>query len=760
MAGVNQGMEKHRWSWGFFDWEDGKRDGSFVRLMDYSSKDGGSYAWVADPEWYKPQANDEVVDPLQPISFYHGDAASIMQRQDSDFMLLQWRPNMDRPHRPFIFDSLPKAHASEPDLYEVVRCTRATDGEGLRRSLQDGIVYQGRPANHVLITYGGNATIAEAAVFDRSDLVVRDGRIHLSDTAPDTVASTRIHADDIGTVPPRRRRAASRYVYRKASVRDEGRKVCVKPLSQYAQSYLEWFIRTAPVDLSEQGVQEAKVILELLFEDPGTLEEFLGTEPSERVFGKLRRTLEELVHPQADRLKECLGGLLAREQVLMDAFRAQAPEAYEQATEQLQQRAQAKLKGIEVEQERRLGEIRELQAQAARLVQDNDALRKEQEHLKDDTKRLEHDREEMRQLRQSARELQEHGESLVKQNRQLEEDNRQLRWDIDRQREALQREQDDYVQAWQEHEHALLGQESERRAAPLPDAPAAQPVAQESPTGVSEGIRFAPLYPRQTTRQAKRLADAIAGNLRTLGLVAPGKDAGGQAIASFSQLLVHTLGATRLLCVDQAFAYPLANALSFALDGIPAQHAGIPSDWSDMGALDMALDGCETSVLVLDNVLDTLNETVLFALGRRSERLPIIIVPLGSYANVRLLAPEAWHRMFLVPTEGMAQLPATDGSLYCAMDGIGQPVGNDEIRVQLAHLMEHCPLDAASLSTVAAIRAYGQDSRQVRAWTLPHLYLYAHLAMGEQAAAGMGENQDLQRAVQYAARLVRRIERG
>ena len=102
---------------------------------------------------------------------------------------------------------------------------------------------------------------------------------------------------------------------------------------------------------------------------------------------------------------------------------------------------------------------------------------------------------------------------------------------------------------------------------------------------------------------------------------------GGNDIEGLAAGLLATLAATRFLAVDSAFCNDVANSLAFTLSGKPAYHFPVPSDWSDIDTTLEKLDEADCSVLVMDNVFDTMNEAFLFSLLRartkRSSSCPL-----------------------------------------------------------------------------------------------------------------------------------------
>ncbi|NEG54491.1 hypothetical protein [Bifidobacterium platyrrhinorum] len=253
-------------------------------------------------------------------------------------------------------------------------------------------------------------------------------------------------------------------------------------------------------------------------------------------------------------------------------------------------------------------------------------------------------------------------------------------------------------------------------------------IASDGDGSVTHLLRTVP-YPKiPVNRSDERFTRVLANNLRAFGIVDTSKPRESpNELASACGII---LSPARLLAVDSTFAADLANALSYTMRGEPARHATVPVDWNDARALDRLLSDTGDGVLVLDNVFDTVNESLLFALSRlRSEST--IILPIGAYGNLRLVAAEVWDHVFYLPTERYVKLPATPTT----MQRFASAFHRSETKWQMAFdtataMQEHTSLPLSSLMLPAAVSARFPIPGDGRQWTSAHLALQTYAAFG------------------------------
>lgn len=155
--------------------------------------------------------------------------------------------------------------------------------------------------------------------------------------------------------------------------------------------------------------------------------------------------------------------------------------------------------------------------------------------------------------------------------------------------------------------------------------------------------------PMQLRAGNENLPRTVAANLKQLGVTSlsgnPDEVRGKLGI----EVLVAASCARATVAADVR-GLAVADALSIALDGRTADRVFVPSDFCDAGEIDEILAG-EGQVIVLENVIDSVNEALLFHL-LSTETEKIIFLPFFSYSNLSLVAKEAWSEMFLLGIEG------------------------------------------------------------------------------------------------------------
>lgn len=147
--------------------------------------------------------------------------------------------------------------------------------------------------------------------------------------------------------------------------------------------------------------------------------------------------------------------------------------------------------------------------------------------------------------------------------------------------------------------------------------------------------------------------EVLAHNMKRLGLTSvSGSSEDERSIAALG--VEGALTITRVLAMPQPVAGVMADALGGALGGKRAKRVRVPSDCRDVGGLLRQLDG--PGVVLVENVIDSVNEGMLNALLFR-ELAPIIVLPFMSHESARLVASEAWERMFLPCVESLVFCP-------------------------------------------------------------------------------------------------------
>ncbi|PLS30915.1 Viral A-type inclusion protein repeat-containing protein [Bifidobacterium margollesii] len=226
-------------------------------------------------------------------------------------------------------------------------------------------------------------------------------------------------------------------------------------------------------------------------------------------------------------------------------------------------------------------------------------------------------------------------------------------------------------------------------------------------------------------------ADALKRNLRQFGIASVQESAD---LSMLADGIWSTLSATHLLAVDSMFAIPLANALSYSMQGVPAAHVSVPMDWADSSTLDDLMNDEHQHVLVLDGLFDTVNENTLFQISRTQSKT-ITILPVGAYGNLRLVAREVWNRVFYVPTERYTVLPHSGSTpVFAHGSGLNPTVSGKTILAKVETLGKHIGggLPPTTLVLPATVVVAG-DLLKIKGtgqWISPHLTLQLSLYRG------------------------------
>ena len=120
--------------------------------------------------------------------------------------------------------------------------------------------------------------------------------------------------------------------------------------------------------------------------------------------------------------------------------------------------------------------------------------------------------------------------------------------------------------------------------------------------------------------------------------------------------ILGALAATKYLAIPADIACQLADALCACISGRSAKRVVVPAECRDIGIILDSISGND-SVIVLENVVDAVNEGVLFAILAADVK-PIVIFSFGSHVSAQLLAKESWGRMFVPRVEALVAFPA------------------------------------------------------------------------------------------------------
>lgn len=701
-----QQSNKYRRSWGLFI-RNNNGDGQFLRIIDYvtDAEGNGHYKWVAYENWWERSSTPRADNPK---TLYNPNFFRIMATGLSDFRFLQWTPNYDRPDRPTVNFFQSGLHATVPPLYEVID-TPANSARELPHMLARGIQYSGHPTEKILFLFAGNNNTLEAAVLNREMVTIQHRTLTLSATAPNTVPHVKLKSGDIQTVNSRSGKD-DRLVYVQPKLPESTSHVLIKPMQQMARSYVNWYIRKEQAMNSSELMRDAGIILERAFEKSENLEQYLGINPSPRDLRELQIALKATIHSNTEDVSAIIYNLMKQDDAIMSSFRQQA--AAELADEFKQQKLELleQLNILRGQRETQTKTVRQLTAQVKDL---NEELQQKHREIRDAQAKLELQEEERHKALQD-----------------LEEN---IALKIGLQQIAQQ--------------NRILLEEQASQRTPNED----------------QRFRSAPLMEPTKVQQSNTVQHALTQNLQALCcMFSKQRSKNNEKLAAFATQLCRTLDTTRLLAIDTAHAPAIANGLSFALTGVPAQHMGIPVDFSDFTRLETFLSNRASPVFVLDNVFDTVNESLLFALNRCHSSDTIVILPIGSFSNLRLVAPEVWQRVFYVPTEGMIGLPAAqEPELYEGHEKlIRKHADSNTVITQLSALRPTVKIAANAMVTPAEIIALGHGSDYARQWVMPHLCLETYAYQGLESAIALCQDRSNNAIAHKLTTLIDRIDHG
>ncbi|MEY8541784.1 hypothetical protein AALA26_05725 [Bifidobacterium pseudolongum] len=701
-----QQSNKYRRSWGLFI-RNNNGDGQFLRIIDYvtDAEGNGHYKWVAYENWWERSSTPRADNPK---TLYNPNFFRIMATGLSDFRFLQWTPNYDRPDRPTVNFFQSGLHATVPPLYEVID-TPANSARELPHMLARGIQYSGHPTEKILFLFAGNNNTLEAAVLNREMVTIQHRTLTLSATAPNTVPHVKLKSGDIQTVNSRSGKD-DRLVYVQPKLPESTSHVLIKPMQQMARSYVNWYIRKEQAMNSSELMRDAGIILERAFEKSENLEQYLGINPSPRDLRELQIALKATIHSNTEDVSAIIYNLMKQDDAIMSSFRQQA--AAELADEFKQQKLELleQLNILRGQRETQTKTVRQLTAQVKDL---NEELQQKHREIRDAQAELELQEEERHKALQDLEE----NVALKIGLQQIAQQNR------------------------------ILLEEQASQRTPNED----------------QRFRSAPLMEPTKVQQSDTVQHALTQNLQALCcMFSKQRSKNNEKLAAFATQLCRTLDTTRLLAIDTAHAPAIANGLSFALTGVPAQHMGIPVDFSDFTRLETFLSNRASPVFVLDNVFDTVNESLLFALNRCHSSDTIVILPIGSFSNLRLVAPEVWQRVFYVPTEGMIGLPAAqEPELYEGHEKlIRKHADSNTVITQLSALRPTVKIAANAMVTPDEIIALGHGSDYARQWVMPHLCLETYAYQGLESAIALCQDRSNNAIAHKLTTLIDRIDHG
>ncbi|KAB5603608.1 hypothetical protein [Bifidobacterium jacchi] len=629
----------------------------FLRILDYRENRKIKYVWA----YQKPSYAGESRPADNPYTLYRPETMEAFQQSGDDYIFLRWKPNQDRPERPYIRDPYTQPYGFTPVLYEVIECPGNNSINDLIQKLHNGWPYCGKPTEQILIAYSENGYKVDTVLFNSSDFDYSKHRIRLKDTASSYATRYEITKTDIKKLPYN------------PSNGDNSRAL-------YIRDYLPKPQERIPIRITAQFDTQFDSLLKQRQAELSKLEERIRDRAES--YEKLQQLVEPL-QTQVDELQRQLSA------------------------------ARADIKSV----------AKQKKVELANFEQQNN-------------------------------------EELAK---------------LDQQRQAVLDRFDDDV--------ALkLGLRSVVRAALQQHADTSEDASR---TAIGDNAAATPPRPQAvpypswpTEQRTDDFASVVADNLRFCGAISVTKTS--SPPIELARACERLLSATKLLAVDSTFAPAIANSLSYAMYGRPARHVSIPTDWNDAYLTDRLLADETDTILVLDNVFDTVNEGFLFALTRISQHAPLIL-PIGAYGNLRLIAAEIWNQVFYLPTERHIMMPADRSPhMYRSADALRtfdssetavlRSIGALKKRISLPLSSLVLPASALTRFTVGAVGDSGEadgsgtvgdsggSGDEGKRWVLPHLALQLYSMFGMEQARSMCIDGD--GSIKAADELLTRIERG
>ena len=155
------------------------------------------------------------------------------------------------------------------------------------------------------------------------------------------------------------------------------------------------------------------------------------------------------------------------------------------------------------------------------------------------------------------------------------------------------------------------------------------------------------------TKSCDSLSAIIKTNMHELGVTAFSESQECELYV-VALAIVSCLSANIPMAVPEPIAGAVADSLAAALYNTTPTRIVVPADYHDVSTTTKVLS--KPGVYIIDGVIDTANESLLFPLLHRT--LPsTLIFSFRSHASALLLARESWDGMFLLPVESLTRFP-------------------------------------------------------------------------------------------------------
>ena len=256
--------------------------------------------------------------------------------------------------------------------------------------------------------------------------------------------------------------------------------------------------------------------------------------------------------------------------------------------------------------------------------------------------------------------------------------------------------------------------------------------------GVAPSLTISGGTPASLPEEEGDLLALLEKNYKSLGISGSSQDVSAD-LHSAALGVCGCVAAKMPMAIPEPVATPIATALAAALYSASPTRVVVPADYRNHGKVEEAVK--EPGVYLIEGVIDSVNEGVLFPLLRQQES-SLIIFPFRSHASALLLAREAWDGMFMPAVESLAWAPflRRKGELVAMSDSHGLRIaraGDVEYRAgEIAGELEELALPFASYLLPAAISLVAEDACEEADIEVAHEPVVAqHLAMASGASA-------------------------
>lgn len=703
----------------------GEIDG-LLRIMDYQRDINGtdSYTWVYRKDTPR-ELNEGGRAPEDPAILYGPKTLERFRQSGSDYLFVKWKPNAIDPEQPQLKDPYTKPYEYIPSLYEVIDCP-VNNINDLQKKMARGWSYSGNPTEQILVLYSGHGDNLDAVLMKRDDFDLSNSRIRLKSYAKISAEKYVLNRFDVKYLPRIAEDSGStRAIYVKTLLPKPQGKVMVQSPGHYAKKYIQWYISTLDFNYSESEQQKIVALLEKAFQAPERLDEFNGT-LSQKDIGEIRTSIKRLAADSGNQMR-----ILMKDALFND------PHFKHMCIEECRQEA---LRDIDEERSIKQSQINDyFNKQQA----EHDSLLKQQRKTLSDLEEKIRDRAESHdRLEKMVVPLQERVDELNRQLHSAESEFKHMQQQKELELDRLQQQREEELANIEKQKAEVLSRLDEDVALKLglksviETVVSANTRAKNAESNASTSIR-AVSYPSWPVRQEdKPFANTLADNLSTYGIVSTSDST--SSMLNMADAIARSRSATNLLAVDSTFAVPIANSMAYAAYGTSAKHVSIPADWNDTSVLEQLLNNEDNDVLVMDNVFDTVNEGLLFSLSRLESDITII-VPIGSYGNLRLVSSEIWNYLFYLPTEQYIKLPTISGRMSQTsanrpfIDVTQQDIISEITNRLRPSVTDGTPISALVLPASIVTRFDPIDSGEE--------WVSAHIALQTYAAFGMGTAQ-------------------